>query len=150
MILTINTTTNTAWKVNHPFLLEEFCSKEDAKLCFENLSYSLSEIVLKTSHKVKTESFFVSGLTGRVHTIYPPEGVIRTFHKKSFTVSLNKNFRYKLVISDPQFTIFTPNPITFPRTMLEVEPFSGRSLIYLEVSRIIKYCNWRLIPFYSR
>ena len=140
MILTINTTSNTAWKLDDSFLLEEVCSKENVKLCFENLSYSLSEIVLKTSHKVKTESFFVSRLSGLVHTIYPPEGAIRTFHKKSFTVSLNTNFRYKLAISDPQFTMFTPNPITFPRTMLEVEPFSGRSLIYLEVSRIGIYC----------
>ena len=132
MILPRNTKANTAWKVKDP---EYVCSsKENLKSCFERVSYSYSELVLNTSHKVKSESFFVSKYTGRVHTIYPPPGAVKTFHKKSFKISLNTDFRYKIAISDPQFTVWTPNPITFPRTLLDVQSSAGKIFIYLEVS----------------
>ena len=132
MILPRNTKTNTAWKVQDP---EYVCSsKENLKSCFERVSYSYSELVLDTSHKVKTKSFFVGKYTGRVHTIYPPPGAVKTFHKKSFKISLNTDFRYKIAISDPQFTVWTPNPITFPRTLLDVQSSAGKIFLYLEVS----------------
>ena len=139
MIIPINATTNSGWKVDDP---GNFCSKENLQLCFENISYSYSEIVLNTSHRVETDSFFVSKYAGLVHTIYPPPGAVKTFHRKSFKITLNTNFRYKIAISDPHFTLMTPNPITFPRTLLEVEPFAGKTLVYLEVS-------WELIWFWT-
>ena len=123
-----------AWKENPRYSCGGEMEMEDLRSCFENISYSYSNIVLNTSHKVHTESFFVSEFTGMVHVIYPPLGSIKTFFKKSFKIFLNPKFRYKIGISDPHFTLWTPNPITFPRTLLDVETDAGKVFLYLKVT----------------
>ena len=123
---------NSAWKKNPRY----FCGveKEDVRSCFENVSYSYTDVVVNTSHKVQSESFFVSEFTGMVHVIYPPLGSIKNFFKKSFKIFLNPMFRYKIGISDPHFTLWTPNPITFPRTLLDVETGAGHMFLYFDVT----------------
>ena len=123
---------NSAWKKNP----RNVCGveMEDVRSCFENVSYSYTDVVVNTSHKVQTESFFVSEFTGMVHVIHPPLGSIKTFFKKSFKINLNPMFRYKIAISDPHFNLWTLNPITFPRTLLEVETGAGQVFLYFDVN----------------
>ena len=125
---------DSVWKQNPRYSCAEKMLMEDVRSCFETVSYSYTDIVVNTSHKVHTESFFVNEFTGMVHVIYPPVGSIKTFFKKSFKIFLNPKFRYKIGISDPQFTIWTPNPISFPRTLLEVETGAGQVILYFEVT----------------
>ena len=122
---------NSAWRKN-----PRSCGvgMEDVRSCFEDVSYSYTDVVLNTSHKVQTESFFVSEYIGMAHAVYPPLGSIKTFFKKSFRIFLNPMFQYKLGISDPQYKIWTPNPLSFPRTLLDIETGAGQVFLYFNVT----------------
>ena len=102
--------------------------------CIENdVMFPLDEIFFNNLTQFNITPFITNEILGITHSINFDVNVITFEPRDSLKIYLNENFDYSVLLSDPNFQFFSPNPVTVPKTLLNLLPKSGHSLVYMKV-----------------
>ena len=125
--------TGSSWKTN-----PEICKNETDQAfvkCIENETvFPLNETIVANLTKFNITPFFPIDLFGITHSIILENDAITFEPHDSLQLFLNESLEYMILFSDPNFQVFSPNPGTVPKTLLNLQQKSGMSLVYFKVT----------------
>ena len=103
--------------------------------CIENEAiFPLNELIVHNQDQLNITSFYTNLNYGVSHSINLKHDVIAFEPQESLLIYLNKSLEFFLLLSDPNFQLFSPNPGTVPKSWIKIR--SGKSLVYLKVTII--------------
>ena len=83
--------------------------------------------------KFNISSFFATYHYGISYSIILNSDVITFEPKDSLIMSFNESLEYMVLLSDPNFQLFSTNPGTAPHNLINLR--SGTYMVYLKVTR---------------
>ena len=128
-----NPPSGSSWKTD-----PDQCENETGQAlvqCIENdAMFPLDEIFINNLTQLNSTPFITNEIFGITHSINLDINVITFEPRDSLKIYLNENLEYSVLLSDPNFQFFSPNPVTVPKTLLNLLPKSGYSLVYMKVT----------------